>query len=89
MPNIKSAKKRLKQTAVRKAENLPAKTRVKTSRRKLFESFAEGNIETATADFRMYCSVMDKAVKQGIIKKNTAIRRKTRSAKLLRALPSN
>jgi ribosomal protein S20 len=47
---------------------------------------ALGVVETSDAAVREYSSVLDKAVKRGVIKKNTAIRRKKRALAALRKL---
>ncbi len=86
MPNIKSAKKRMRSSESRRAGNLVVKTRVKTARRKAREALSEGVAETATEAVRAYSSVLDKAAKRGVIKKNTAIRRKQRATETLRKL---
>lgn len=85
MPNIKSAKKRLRQSEVRRAENYAVRSRMRTFRRQFLESLAPESEVSSDATFRTYCSVLDKAVKKGVIKKNTAIRGKTRAAARLRA----
>ncbi len=84
MPNIKSAKKQLKQSIARRAANMPVRTRVKSSRRAFMESVATANTELSDSAYRTYCSVLDKAVKKGVIKKNTAVRRKARAAQRVR-----
>ncbi|MFA5687795.1 MAG: 30S ribosomal protein S20 [Kiritimatiellales bacterium] len=86
MPNIKSAKKRMRSSEKRREGNLAVKTKVKTSRRKSREALAAGSAETAAAAVSSYASTLDKAVKRGVIKKNTAIRRKRRAANALRKL---
>ena len=86
MPNLKSAKKRLRQSERCQARNLPVQTRVKTTRKKLFESIASGDAEASSAAYRTYCSVLDKATKKGVIKKNTATRRKQRASSRIKAL---
>lgn len=68
------------------AHNLTIRTRVKTARRKFMESVDVKDAELATANYKMYCSVLDKAAKTKVIKKNCAIRRKTRAANMVRAL---
>lgn len=83
MPNIKSAKKRLRQNETRRIENLEVKSRMKTFRRKFLESL-ESDADSAGA-YSRYCSALDKAVKKGVIKKNTAVRNKSRAAAKLRA----
>ena len=86
MPNLKSAKKRLRQTETKSAANAPIRTRVKSTRRQFMESIASGEKTQSTDAFKAYCSALDKAAKVGIIKKNTAIRRKSRAAGHLAAL---
>lgn len=86
MPNIKSAKKRMRSSESRREGNTVVKTRVKTASRKAREALAAGVAETAAAAVSEYSSVLDKAVKRGVIKKNTAIRRKTRANNALRKL---
>jgi small subunit ribosomal protein S20 len=86
MPNIKSAKKRMRSSESRREGNLVVKTRVKTAKRKMREAIEAGVAETAGAAVREYSSVLDKAVKRGVVKKNTAIRRKKRATEALRKL---
>lgn len=86
MPNIKSAKKRMRSSETRRQGNLAVKTRVSTARRKAREALTAGVAETAGAAVREYSSVLDKAVKRGVIKKNTAVRRKQRANEALRKL---
>ena len=88
MPNIKSAKKRLRQSEKRYAENIAVRSRIKTERKNFLQSIEGGDAEASDKAFRQYCSVLDKAVKTGRIKKNTAIRRKARAAEKVRAKAS-
>lgn len=75
MPNLASAKKRLRQNEKKKLRNQVAKTRIKTEIRKAVES---GSIVGAA-------SVIDRAAAKGIIHKNAAARRKSRLAKKIAA----
>ena len=86
MPNIKSAKKRVRSSEKQRIGNLAVKTKVKTVRRKTREVLTAGVVETSEKAVRDYSSVLDKAVKRGVIKKNTAIRRKKRAVAALRKL---
>jgi small subunit ribosomal protein S20 len=86
MPNLKSQKKRMRSDEEKRVQNQGVRTRVKTARRKMMEATAAGEAEVTTAAFREYCSVLDKAAKSGIVKKNTAVRRKARAAAKLRAV---
>jgi small subunit ribosomal protein S20 len=86
MPNLKSAKKRMRQNEVRREENLKVRTRVKSARRAMMEALSEGDVEQGSVALKTYHSVLDKAVKKGILPKNTAIRRKTSATNQLRKL---
>jgi small subunit ribosomal protein S20 len=86
MANIKSALKRIRSSEKRREGNLVVKTRVKTARRKTLEALSAGVVDPAKEAVANYSSVLDKAVKRGVIKKNTAIRRKTRATEALRKL---
>lgn len=88
MPNLKSAKKRMRQNEVRQARNLQVRTRLKNARRTMMETLEAKDAEAGDVAFRTYCSVLDKAAKGGVIKKNTAIRRKTNAANNLRKIAS-
>lgn len=88
MPNIKSAKKRLRQNATRAAINLPVATRVKTSRRAFLEAVASGDQEASKKAYSAFCTSLDKAATRGVIEKNNAVRRKRRAAERLRTLTS-
>lgn len=84
MPNIKSAKKRMRSSEKRRLANMMVKSRVKTARRTARETLASAPVEKAADAVSEYHSVLDKAVKSGVIKKNTAIRRKKRISNALR-----
>lgn len=86
MANIKSAQKRIRSSEKRRVGNLAVKTRVKTARRQAREALSAGDKEAAAKAVSSYSSVLDKAVKRGVIKKNTSIRRKTRANEALRKL---
>ncbi len=86
MPNLHSAVKRMRVAAKARLRNKAAKSKITTRRRQMFEACAEAKADQAGAAFRAYCSSLDKAAIKGIIKKNTAIRRKRRAAARLAAL---
>ena len=88
MPNLKSAKKRMRQNVVRHDRNQQVRTRLKNARLKMMETLEAKDAEAGTQAFRTYCSVLDKAAKGGVIKKNTAVRRKTNAANGLRKIAS-
>lgn len=86
MPNLKSAKKRMRQNTVRHDRNVQVRTRIKTARRAMMEALEAKDAEAGATALQTYSSVLDKAAKAGVIKKNTAIRRKTNAANGLRKI---
>ncbi len=76
MPNIKSAKKRVKVIATKTARNKAAKSALRTAIKK-----ANVAIETSAADkdvaVREAVKKIDQAAAKGIIHKNTAARKKS------------
>lgn len=86
MPNIKSAKKRMKTSAASHELNKSVKTKISSQRRKLYEAIAEGDKPACAELFRVFGSLLDKAAKKGVIKANNAARRKSRAAAKIAAL---
>lgn len=80
MPNIKSAKKRVKVAAVKTAENLANRSALKTQIKK-----ANAVVESKDADkdaiVRETMKKIDQAASKGLLHKNTAARRKSALAK--------
>jgi small subunit ribosomal protein S20 len=86
MPNVKSAKKRLKQNEVAQKRNSALKSRMRSSRKAYLACLEAGDVEAAKVAYATYCSALDKAVKRNVIKRNTSSRSKRRGADKLRAL---
>ncbi len=82
VPNIQSAKKRVKVSEKKNLRNRMVKSGVKTSIRKFNESLAQG-AEIAGAQYVATTSAIDKAVAKGIIHKNAANRKKARLARMI------
>jgi len=78
MPNIQSAKKRLKTSEKARQRNRVVKGSIATTRRKLIEAIAAGDRELSGSLYKTYSSSLDKAVKKGTVTKNAAGRRKSR-----------
>lgn len=72
MPNLASAKKRLRQNVAKQLRNQVAKTRIRTEVKKALNG-----------DDNIAISVIDRAAAKGIIHKNKAARQKSRLAKRL------
>lgn len=82
MPIIKSAIKRNKQNEKRRLRNKSVKTRIKTETKRFLSLL--GDREKAEEQLKLVYSLYDKAVKKGIIHKNTASRKKSRLAKMIK-----
>ena len=80
MPNIKSAKKRVLVIEKKTLINQMHKTSLKTAVKRFEAAVAENNADEAKALFGEAVSKLDKGVKQGIIHKNTAARKKSQLA---------
>lgn len=84
MPNIKSAKKRVKVAAARTAANKSVTSALRTNLKK-----ANAAIEANAADkeqvVRVAIKKIDQAAAKGILKKNTASRKKSALARKLNA----
>ncbi len=86
MPNIKSAKKRVKVTETKTLQNKMFKSAMKTSVKKYKAAIAEGNKELAEKTYLDAVGMVDRAVSKGIIHKNNAARKKSQYTKLLNGL---
>ena len=83
MPNIKSAKKRVKIIEKKTLRNNMIKSGYKSAVRKFEEAIDAGNIEEAKTLFVEATKKIDQACTKGVIVKNTAARKKSRLAKML------
>ncbi len=78
MPIIKSAKKAMRQTETRTAHNKEIKKNIKNALKTFKADPTPANLSKAQSEY-------DKAVKKGLLKKNTASRRKANLAKFAKA----
>ncbi len=84
MPNIKSAKKRVKVNAVKAEQNKAAKSAFKTVLKKADLALAN-NQEDKAEVVRTTVAAIDKAAAKGILSKNCASRKKSNLQKKLNA----
>mgnify|MGYP001108586103 CR=1 FL=1 len=84
MPNSKNAAKRAKTSEKSRERNAETKSALKTLRKNLLAAVAENAAPKTQDAYRAFCAALDKAVKHGIIAKNTSIRKKSRAAAMLR-----
>jgi len=82
MPITKSAKKALRGSLKKKAMNDRNKKAVKESIKKIEKLVKEKSVDEAKKLIPKAYSVIDKACKKGIIKKNNASRKKSRLSKI-------
>ena len=85
MPNIKSAKKRVKIIEKKTLRNNMIKTGYKSAVKKFEEAIAAGNLEEAKTLFSEATKKIDQACTKGVIVKNTAARKKSSLSKKLNA----
>jgi small subunit ribosomal protein S20 len=86
MANIKSAKKRVLQTAKRQARNQARKSSLKTAAKKVATALESTDIETAKALLVLAESKIARAKGKGLLHPNTAARKISRLAKKVAAL---
>ena len=84
MPNIKSAKKRVKVIATKTMQNRVINSQLKTEIKKANAAVANG-AEDKAATVRVAIKKIDQAAAKGILHKNTAARKKSALAKKLNA----
>lgn len=78
MPNHKSAEKRMRQNAKRRAVNRNNRSRLRTGIKKLRAALTGDNAGDAQTLLPQTVSLVDKAVQKGIIHRNAAARYKSR-----------
>ena len=86
MPNIKSAKKRVKIIEKKTLRNNMIKSGYKSAVKKFEQAVEAGNKEEATTLFSLATKKIDQACAKGVIVKNTAARKKSNLAKKLNAV---
>lgn len=79
MPNIQSAKKRVKVIKRKTLENQMIKSQLKTAIKKFDASLKQGKAAASDA-YKIVVKKTDQAVAKGILHKNTAARRKSQYA---------
>lgn len=82
MAITKSAKKALRQNLRRRERNLVYKNKIKNLIKEARNLVAQKKIEEARKLLPQVYKILDKAAKVGVIKKNTAARKKSRITKL-------
>jgi small subunit ribosomal protein S20 len=84
MPITKSAKKALRQSLRKKEKNLIKKNNVKACFKEIKKLIEKKEIKEAEKLLPKFYKAVDKAAKTGVIKKNTASRKKSRTTKMIK-----
>ncbi len=88
MPHSKQAKKRLKQSVVRKGANKITKSRMRTSVKKFLMAIDAGDVEKARQELPLAMKDLDKAAEAHVIHRNQASRKISRLSARLNKLES-
>ena len=82
MPNIKSAKKRMRSNAKKRDVNTFVNSSMKTAVKKFEKEVKSGNKEEASNNLNIAIQKIDKAASHGLVHKNKAARLKSRLTKM-------
>jgi small subunit ribosomal protein S20 len=85
MPHTPSAKKSLRQTAMRRLRNRTAKKAIKIQVKKLIEPAKDATLDQLKLDLKVAIKKLDKAAAKRVIHPNTAARKKSQLTRLLNA----
>ena len=85
MAHNKSQEKRNRQTLVRSARNKAIRSELKTRTKNAVDAAEQGGAAAATEALRLAQKRIDQAVAKGVLKKNTAARRKRNLARQVEA----
>ena len=86
MPTTTSAKKRLRQSLIRRTRNRAVKSTLKTHLRRVLEAISSGDVEKATTEFRATAKKFDQAAAKRVIHPNRAGRIKSRLSARMKAM---
>ncbi|NQT21772.1 MAG: 30S ribosomal protein S20 [Planctomycetes bacterium] len=88
MPQIKSAKKRMRQDAKRRLMNRSRKGVLRSQLRKVTDAIQAGDREIADKEFRIATKLLDRAGLRRLVHANLASRKKSALAKKINAIGS-
>ena len=86
MANIKSAKKRAKQTVVRNARNVAQRSMLRTAVKKVVKALDANDAAGAETAFASAQPLLDRMAARGLIHKNKPARHKSRLTARIKAL---
>jgi len=83
MPNIESAKKRMRQNEIRRDRNRQRRSQMRTEVKKFRQLLSEQKMDEARELLKDVYAVIDRSAQKGVIHSNTAARYKSRLTKRL------
>ena len=86
MPNLRSAKKRMKTDTVKRLRNRKDKSTMRTYVKKTLTSIDAGDKALAEESLKKAFSSLDRSAKKGLVHKNYADRHKARLAKAVSSM---
>ena len=86
MANTAQAKKRARQSLVRRNQNFALRTEFRTTIKKVLKAIVNGNKEEAKVVFKEAQSTLDSIARKGIFHKNKAARHKSRLSAKIKAM---
>ena len=86
MANTAQAKKRARQTVMRREQNFSLRSRMRTAIKSVRKAIESGDKDLAEAVFRKSTSILDSIADRGIIHKNKAARHKSRLSSSIKAM---
>jgi small subunit ribosomal protein S20 len=87
--NIKSAKKRAKQTVVRNARNVSHRSMLRTAVKRVLKAIEANDAAGAEAAYKTAVPILDRFSARGLIHRNKAARHKSRINARIKALVVN
>jgi small subunit ribosomal protein S20 len=78
LANTRQAKKRVRQSERRHLANMALRSTIRTGIRRVREAVAKGTVEEAQQAYRGASSLLDRAVRKGVVHRNHAARLKSR-----------
>lgn len=86
MANTAQARKRARQSLVKRDRNFALRTEFRTAIKKVLKAINTGNKDDAKAEFINAQSTLDKIARKGIFHKNKAARHKSRLSAKVKAM---
>jgi len=88
MPNITSAKKRMRQNELLRSRNRARRSTMRSAIKSFLQAVDSGDAETASSKWPNTQAVIDRTARLGVIHPNTAARTKSRLSRRLQQLSS-